>query len=51
VFPRGVVRLCFSGLHRAELRGEHLCTKVVQNTSADEVAVCNLASINLRAFF
>lgn len=28
----------------------NLCTEIIQFTSPDEVAVCNLASINLRAF-
>ncbi len=32
------------------IRSSNLCTEIVQYTSPDEVAVCNLASINLRAF-
>lgn len=32
------------------LRGSNLCTEVIQYTSPDEVAVCNLASVSLKAF-
>jgi len=32
------------------IRSSNLCTEIVQYTSPDEVAVCNLASINLRKF-
>lgn len=32
------------------IKSSNLCTEIIQHTSADEVAVCNLASINLRSF-
>lgn len=32
------------------IRGSNLCTEIVQYTSADEVAVCNLASLALPRF-
>ena len=32
------------------IKSSNLCTEIVQYTSADEVAVCNLASVNLSAF-
>ncbi len=32
------------------IRSSNLCTEIVEYTSPDEVAVCNLASINLSAF-
>lgn len=32
------------------IKCSNLCTEIVQYTSPDEVAVCNLASINLRTF-
>ena len=32
------------------IRSSNLCTEIVQFTSPDEVAVCNLASINLKHF-
>jgi ribonucleotide reductase alpha subunit len=32
------------------IRGSNLCTEIVQFTSADEVAVCNLASVALNSF-
>jgi ribonucleotide reductase alpha subunit len=32
------------------IRSSNLCTEIVEYTSADEVAVCNLASINLSRF-
>ena len=32
------------------IRSSNLCTEIVQFTSPDEVAVCNLASVNLSAF-
>eukprot|EP01036_Dinobryon_divergens_P030589 gene30589-39858_t len=32
------------------IKSSNLCTEIVQFTSADEVAVCNLASVNLSAF-
>ena len=36
--------------HLGTIRGSNLCTEIVQYTSADEVAVCNLASIALPKF-
>lgn len=36
--------------HLGTLRSSNLCTEIVQYTSPDEVAVCNLASMNLTAF-
>ena len=35
--------------HLGTIRGSNLCTEIVEYTSPDEVAVCNLASINLTA--
>ena len=32
------------------IRSSNLCTEIVEYTSPDEVAVCNLASVNLSAF-
>ena len=32
------------------IRSSNLCTEIIEFTSPDEVAVCNLASINLSAF-
>lgn len=32
------------------IRGSNLCTEIVQYTSPDEIAVCNLASVNLSKF-
>lgn len=32
------------------IKSSNLCTEIIQYTSPDEVAVCNLASINLRYF-
>ena len=32
------------------IRSSNLCTEIIEYTSADEVAVCNLASVNLAAF-
>jgi ribonucleoside-diphosphate reductase alpha chain len=32
------------------IRGSNLCTEIVQYTSAEEVAVCNLASVALNSF-
>lgn len=36
--------------HLGTIRGSNLCTEIIQYTSADEVAVCNLASIALPRF-
>lgn len=36
--------------HLGTIRSSNLCTEVVQFTSPDEVAVCNLASVSLPAF-
>ena len=33
------------------IRSSNLCAEIVEHTSADEIAVCNLASINLSRFF
>ncbi|NIZ03902.1 ribonucleoside-diphosphate reductase subunit alpha [Thalassospira lucentensis] len=35
--------------HRGVVHSSNLCTEITLNTSADEVAVCNLGSINLAA--
>lgn len=32
------------------IKSSNLCTEIIQYTSPDEIAVCNLASINLRSF-
>jgi ribonucleotide reductase alpha subunit len=32
------------------IRSSNLCTEIIEYTSPDEVAVCNLASINLSSF-
>jgi len=32
------------------IRSSNLCTEILEYTSADEVAVCNLASVNLGTF-
>lgn len=31
------------------IRGSNLCTEIIQYTSADEIATCNLASVSLKA--
>ncbi len=36
--------------HLGTIRSSNLCTEIVQFTSNDEVAVCNLASVNLSFF-
>lgn len=36
--------------HLGTIRSSNLCTEIMEYTSADEVAVCNLASINLSRF-
>ena len=36
--------------HLGTIRGSNLCTEIVQYTSFDEVAVCNLASVSLGMF-
>lgn len=36
--------------HLGTIRSSNLCTEIIQYTSPDEVAVCNLASISLPAF-
>ncbi len=36
--------------HLGTIRGSNLCTEIVQYTSKDEVAVCNLASVALPRF-
>lgn len=36
--------------HLGVIRGSNLCTEIIEFTSADEVAVCNLASIALPKF-
>lgn len=33
------------------IRGSNLCTEIIQYTSADETAVCNLATVSLPAFW
>ena len=35
--------------HLGTIRASNLCTEIVEYTAPDEVAVCNLASINLSA--
>ncbi len=35
--------------HAGVIHGSNLCTEILLNTSADEVAVCNLGSVNLAA--
>ncbi|MGO4781901.1 hypothetical protein AB4084_41075, partial [Lysobacter sp. 2RAB21] len=35
--------------HAGVVHSSNLCTEITLNTSADEVAVCNLGSINLAA--
>ena len=35
--------------HRGVVHSSNLCTEITLNTSADEIAVCNLGSINLAA--
>ena len=32
------------------IKSSNLCTEIVEYTAPDEVAVCNLASVNLAAF-
>ena len=36
--------------HLGTIKSSNLCTEIVEYTAPDEVAVCNLASINLRSF-
>lgn len=36
--------------HLGTIKSSNLCTEIIQFTSPDEVAVCNLASISLKAF-
>lgn len=36
--------------HLGTIKSSNLCTEIIEYTSADEVAVCNLASISLPAF-
>ena len=36
--------------HDGVVHSSNLCTEIMLNTSADEIAVCNLGSINLAAF-
>ena len=36
--------------HLGVIRGSNLCTEIIEYTSPDEVAVCNLASIALPKF-
>jgi ribonucleoside-diphosphate reductase alpha subunit len=36
--------------HLGCIKSSNLCTEIVEYTAPDEVAVCNLASINLRSF-
>ena len=36
--------------HLGTIKSSNLCTEIVEYTSKDEVAVCNLASISLPAF-
>ena len=36
--------------HLGTIKSSNLCTEIVEFTSPDEVAVCNLASISLPAF-
>jgi ribonucleoside-diphosphate reductase subunit M1 len=36
--------------HLGTIKSSNLCTEIIQYTSADEVAVCNLASICLPQF-
>jgi len=36
--------------HLGTIRSSNLCTEIVEFTAPDETAVCNLASMNLRAF-
>lgn len=36
--------------HLGTIKSSNLCTEIVEFTSKDEVAVCNLASISLPAF-
>lgn len=36
--------------HLGTIKGSNLCTEIIEYTSPDEVAVCNLASVSLKAF-
>ena len=36
--------------HLGTIKSSNLCTEIIEYTSADEAAVCNLASISLPAF-
>jgi ribonucleotide reductase alpha subunit len=36
--------------HLGTIKSSNLCTEIIEYTSPDEVAVCNLASISLPAF-
>jgi ribonucleoside-diphosphate reductase subunit M1 len=36
--------------HLGTIKSSNLCTEIIEFTSKDEVAVCNLASISLPAF-
>ena len=36
--------------HLGTIKSSNLCTEIVEFTASDEIAVCNLASINLSAF-
>lgn len=36
--------------HLGTIKSSNLCTEIIQFTSPEEVAVCNLASISLPAF-
>ena len=36
--------------HLGTIKSSNLCTEIVEYTSKDEIAVCNLASISLPAF-
>ena len=35
--------------HRGTIHSSNLCTEILLNTSAEETAVCNLGSLNLKA--
>ncbi len=41
--------ICSPQDHRGVVHSSNLCTEILLNTSVDEVAVCNLGSINLAA--
>ena len=36
--------------HLGTIKSSNLCTEIIQYSSPDEIAVCNLASVNLRVF-